>query len=223
MTYEGKALRDVMVIDTRLTGKDYVWYASYGSNLNRDRFLCYIKGGKPAGSEKVEVGCRDQSPPVNEATYIMHYPLYFAKESDRWQQKGVAFIGLDKDEKHYTYSTKYLITVEQFMDVVKQENNGLNLEIDLEDVMVNGFETFRDSWYGTILHAGEAEGYPIFTFTADWNLDVPFNKPSDEYLSMIINGLKTTVGLENTEIINYLISKPGIAGNCDRKNIEKLI
>ncbi|WP_245745187.1 hypothetical protein [Lentibacillus persicus] len=153
----------------------------------------------------------------------MRYPLYFAKESARWQQQGVAFIGLDKDEKHYTYSTKYLITVEQFMDVVKQENNGLNLEIDLETVMVNGLEAFSNSWYGMILHIGEAEGYPIFTFTADSEPEITFNKPSDEYLSMIINGLKTTIGLENTEITNYLTSKPGITGNCDRKAIEKLV
>lgn len=76
----------------------YVWYASYGSNLNRDRFLCYIKGGKPKGSEKAEIGCEDKALPIKEATYIMHYPLYFAKSAVRWQNQGVAFIGLKQDE-----------------------------------------------------------------------------------------------------------------------------
>ncbi|ASN07363.1 hypothetical protein CFK40_10430 [Virgibacillus necropolis] len=201
----------------------YVWYASYGSNLNRDRFLCYINGGKPKGSEKIEVGCRDRSLPLKEATYIMHYPLYFAKASDRWQKQGVAFIGLEKDKKHHTYSRKYLITVEQFMDVVKQENNGAILDMDLNEIMKRGSKTLKDSWYGTILYLGEKNGYPIFTFTADFDLDVPFNKPSKEYLGMIINGLKTTLKLENTDVVNYISSKPGVVGNYNRKDIEKLI
>lgn len=213
----------MFVIDTRKMMDQYVWYASYGSNLSRDRFLCYIKGGKPEGSEKVEIGCRNKSVPVKEAPYLMNYPLYFAKESRRWQKQGVAFIGLKNDRKYQTYSRKYLITVEQFMDVVKQENNGAELNIDLNEVIKNGYKTLRDSWYGTILYLGEAEKLPIFTFTADWDLDVPFNKPSKEYLSMIIKGLKTTLGINHTEIIEYLSGKPGVIGHYTRDDIEMLM
>ncbi|MGN8646563.1 hypothetical protein ACTNEO_11225 [Gracilibacillus sp. HCP3S3_G5_1] len=201
----------------------YVWYASYGSNLSRDRFLCYIKGGRPKGSEKREVGCRDKSLPIAEETYIMQYPLYFAKESQRWQKQGVAFIGLSKDKSYHTYSRKYLITVEQFMDVVKQENNGGEVNLHLEAVIKRGSMKFRDSWYGTILYLGEEDGYPILTFTADWDLDVPFNKPSNEYLSMIIHGLKTTLSLGDKEILNYFITKPGIAGNYTKTELENVI
>ncbi|WP_188206978.1 hypothetical protein [Alkalibacillus aidingensis] len=203
--------------------KNYVWYASYGSNLSRERFLCYIKGGRPIGSEQEEVGCRDQSLPIDQATYIMRYPLYFAKESGRWQRQGVAFIGLKEDKKFKTYSSKYLITEEQFMDVVKQENNGAEVDIDLDEVMEKGYKTFRDSWYGTIVYLGEEGGHPIFTFTADWDLDVPFNKPSKEYLSMIIHGLKTTLSLEDRDILEYLITKPGIADNYNRAELQEII
>src|SRR3954449_2685541 len=73
---------------------DYVWYASYGSNINTDRFLCYIKGGKPEGSSKVETGCKDPSLPIASSTFTMNFPLYFAKEAAKWESKGVAFIGL---------------------------------------------------------------------------------------------------------------------------------
>jgi hypothetical protein len=32
-----------------------IWYASYGSNPSyRNRFLCYIAGGKPAGAKETE-------------------------------------------------------------------------------------------------------------------------------------------------------------------------
>ncbi|WP_227937574.1 hypothetical protein [Alkalihalobacillus deserti] len=201
----------------------YVWYASYGSNLSKDRFLCYIRGGKPEGSEKTEVGCKDKTLPKKEKTYIMNYPLYFAKKSTRWQSQGVAFIGLQEDKKHLIYSRKYLITIEQFMDVVKQENNGEELHIDFDYVKKNRYKTLKNSWYGTILYVGEDEGIPIYTFTADWDLDVPFNKPSKEYLSMIIEGLKRYVGLHNPEIINYIVSKPGVKGSYSDSDIGKLI
>ncbi|GAE29444.1 hypothetical protein [Halalkalibacter hemicellulosilyticus] len=202
---------------------NYVWYASYGSNLSRERFLCYIKGGRPRGSQKVEVGCKDPSLPIDEATYMMNYPLYFAKRSERWQNQGVAFIGLSKDERVHTYSRKYLITAEQFIDVVKQENNGATIEIDLEEVILNRFKTFRDSWYGTILYVGEEQGYPILTFTADWDLDVPFVKPSKEYVSMIIHGLKTTLSLDDSEIVDYLLKKPGINGVYTHDELEEIV
>ncbi|QOY38703.2 hypothetical protein AWH56_020650 [Anaerobacillus isosaccharinicus] len=203
--------------------ENYVWYASYGSNLSMERFLCYIRGGKPDGAEKVEVGCRDKSLPLEEATFIMNYPLYFAKNSVRWQNQGVGFIGLMKDKRYETYSRKYLITAEQFVDVVKQENNGVELEIDFNEVKAAGSMTLRDSWYGTILYLGEKNGYPIFTFTGDFDLDVPFSKPSKEYLRMIIKGLKNTIKLDNLEIINYLCTKPGIESNYSRQDLEKLM
>ena len=43
--------------------KNLVWYASFGSNINVDRFLCYIRGGKPALSNDTERGCRDTRSP----------------------------------------------------------------------------------------------------------------------------------------------------------------
>lgn len=205
------------------SGSEYIWYASYGSNLSRDRFLCYIKGGKPEGSSKVELGCRDRSLPIDESTYIMNFPLYFAKESERWQKQGVAFIGLKKDESYHTYSRKYLITVEQFFDIVKQENNGTVLDIDITEVIKNGVKTYRDSWYGTLLYLGEDDGYPIITFTSDFDLDVPYNKPSQEYLCMIISGLKTTLELEKNDIVDYISTKPGVINTYSKSEIERLI
>ncbi|RXI96394.1 hypothetical protein DS745_22020 [Anaerobacillus alkaliphilus] len=203
--------------------KNYVWYASYGSNLSRDRFLCYIRGGKPEGSEIEEVGCRDQSLPIKEASFIMDYPLYFAKNSDRWQNGGVAFIGLQQDLQTKTYSKKYLITEEQFFDVVKQENNGAEFEINLDEAKKEGSKTFRDAWYGTILYVGEADGHPIFTFTADWDLDVPFSKPSKHYLRMIREGLKTTAGLSNQEVVDYFLTKPGVKDNYSSEELTSLL
>lgn len=202
---------------------NYVWYASYGSNLNRDRFLCYIKGGSPKGSTRVEPGCRDRSLPKDESVFTIHYPFYFAKEASGWQSKGVGFIGHSYDSKTITLSKKYLITDEQFFDVVKQENGGLDCEFDLHDVIRKGSFVFRkNAWYGKILYLGEDRGYPIFTFTAPWQMsDAEYNQPSKEYLSTIIKGLKTDYS--NEEIFAYFKGRPGIEGYYSDEELTDLI
>ncbi|MGM0878383.1 MAG: hypothetical protein ACQEWV_27690 [Bacillota bacterium] len=201
----------------------YVWYASYGSNINTDRFLCYIKGGKPVGSTKVETGCKDQSLPVDESTFTINHPLYFAKESARWGSQAVAFIGLNHNKKTTTYSKKYLITIQQFLDIVKQENDGIEFDIHLNIVKEKGSKIFNShSWYGNILYLGEDKGYPIFTFTAPWNIDeVELKKPSHTYLSTIINGLKNDYS--NEEIYKYFLKKPGIKDQYSEEELASII
>jgi hypothetical protein len=203
--------------------QQYVWYASYGSNINADRFLCYIKGGQPEGSAQVETGCNDSSLPVDESTFTIDRPLYFAKEAARWESKGVAFIGLNKDNETRTYSKKYLITIEQFLDVVKQENNGANFEIDLNEVKRKGSKIFdRHSWYGNILYLGEEKGFPIYTFTAPWDInDVDWKKPSHAYLKTIIKGLKKDYSVE--EIYSYFQNKQGIKDKYSNEELASVI
>jgi len=202
--------------------KDYIWYASYGSNINSERFLCYIKGGSPKGSTRVEAGCRDRSLPIDESVFIINYPLYFAKRAKGWNAQGVAFIGLKQNPSTITYSKKYLVTKEQFLDIVKQENNGIEFDINFEDVKKTGSKDFRQSWYGNILYLGEEEGYPIFTFTSPTDMDeVIFEKPSHEYLSTIIKGLR--VEYSNKVIYEYLHTKPGIKNYYSNEELESVI
>jgi len=204
-------------------GKQYLWYASYGSNLNEDRFLCYIKGGSPAGSTRFETGCTNSALPIAESTFIINYPLYFAKEAAGWQSQGVAFIKSNRDEDSVTYSKKYLITTDQFFDVVKQENSGLVFDMDLNEVIEKGSNIFRENaWYGNIIYLGEDDGYPIFTFTAPWDSgNVEVNKPSHSYLATIIKGLKTDYTME--EVFHYLKNKPGITGFFTDEELTRLI
>src|SRR4030095_163368 len=117
----------------------HIWYASYGSNLLEERFLCYIKGGQPVGSKKHYEGCRDKSLPIDKEEFYIPSELYFAKESDSWDNGGVAFIKTNFEPQQSTLGRMYLITPQQFIDVVKQETNSSgSLHIDFEKAIVEG-------------------------------------------------------------------------------------
>ncbi|MTI67298.1 MAG: hypothetical protein FH753_11970 [Firmicutes bacterium] len=200
---------------------NYVWYLSYGSNINKDRFLCYIKGGKPEGSKVCEKGCKDTTLPKEDKFIKIPHKLYFAKHSSRWNG-GVCFIE-DSKGKDYTIGKMYLITKEQFKDVYRQENSDNNIDINLDEVIKKGTKTLKNSWYGKIIYTKKEKGYPIFTFTAPWDIkEVSFNKPSKEYLKTIIKGLKDN-NMNSESLVNYLINKPGVNNYYNKINLSELI
>lgn len=192
----------------------HIWYASYGSNILESRFHCYIAGGKPNGSSKTYIGCSDKTLPEEKEDIIIKSELYFAKKSKSWNNGGVAFINPNFDDNKETLARMYLITTEQFIDVIKQEiNNNGELNIDFERVIKNGSLTFKEkSWYGEILYLGNQNEHPIFTFTNEKYLTDFVNPPSIEYLKVIINGLKETYNMNDIEINEYFKNKLGIQG-----------
>ncbi|GGA65769.1 hypothetical protein GCM10008025_06970 [Ornithinibacillus halotolerans] len=187
-----------------------IWYASYGSNMMKDRFLAYIVGGFAPKSSSPEKGCRDLTLPKEDEIISIPYPLYFAKERSKWGDGGVAFIGTAKSNEEYTIGRMYLIKKEQFFDVVSQENNGLEVTIDLNEVEEKGFVDIHSGWYNRIIFLGRKNGAPIFTFSNSNSLNtIDFYKPSTSYLSVIAEGLRE-LGLSKEEIINYLLHTRGI-------------
>ena len=101
---------------------ELVWYASYGSNLLRARFLAYIRGGPPPGASFVQVGCSDTTPPRHDRGVMILHHLYFAESSRNWEDAGIAFLDPGKDSSAKTLGRMYLITAQQFREVVLQEN-----------------------------------------------------------------------------------------------------
>ncbi|MFD1385302.1 hypothetical protein ACFQ4Z_00700 [Oceanobacillus oncorhynchi subsp. oncorhynchi] len=200
-----------------------VWYVSYGSNISENRFSCYIEGGIPEGSEKEEKGCENTTPPKKVKKAELPYPLYFTKEKSKWGKGGVAFIGHKSNKDTKTYARKYLITDEQFGEVVEQENNVDALNINVQDIMNKGYVDLKAGWYGRVIYLGKEEGAPMFTFT---NPDVmgthEFTTPPQSYLSMISRGLKE-IGLAKEEIVEYFLTKPGIEGKFTKDSLFRYI
>jgi hypothetical protein len=203
--------------------KNFVWYMSYGSNLSRERFMCYIEGGTPEGSTTTEKGCRDTSAPIKDEFVEIPYPLYFAGRSGRWDA-APAFIGLEPVTNEKTIGRMYLITKGQFMDIAAQENGLDELDIDLDKVKNKKKLRVSGRMYGTMLHVGQKDGYEIFSFTSNNDIqDVQFAKPSIAYLAMILSGILTNLSLTKEKAIEYLHVKPGVREYFSLNELKQLL
>lgn len=208
------------------TSRNKIWYASYGSNLQKDRFLCYIRGGQPKGRlGSHHDGCRDKTLPEEDGEFYIPSQLYFAQEASVWNSKGVGFISNQFDYSNRTLARKYLITKEQFIDVVKQEIDFKgNLEIDFDTCIRQGSLIFKDpAWYGNLLYLGAHKNIPIFTFTSKKDFTDKINPPDSTYLKTIIEGIKEVFSFNDLAICDYLIKLDGIDGNYSRGQLIELI
>ena len=194
---------------------DYLWYACYGSNLLEERFRCYISGGTPPGALRTYVGCTDTNPPRASKKISIPAELYFARRSKTWSGGGAAFLKPELDATKVALGRMYLITAEQFAELVKQEIRFEGeLPIDLNQAIKDSTLDLQrpDSWYNNLLCLGTDDGIPIFTFTNLKFLDSEINPPHKHYLKIIIAGLKETWNLSPEEITDYLRTKKGIVG-----------
>ena len=205
--------------------KEYIWYASYGSNISRNRFLCYIQGGKPIGSQKEYAGCTDKSLPLDDEEIYIKSELYFAKKSKTWNGGGVGFIKTALDEKVNTFGRMYLITKEQFEEVVKQETNYKGkLSIDYKLAIKNGNLVFRENtWYGNLIYLGQKRDFPIFTFTNESNLEKEINPPHKDYVKMIAIGIQEIYNIGGIDLVEYFKSKIGITGEKIENDIKEIL
>jgi hypothetical protein len=104
--------------------QDYVWYLGYGSNLSKQRFLCYILGGKPKHGSNSNLGCKDKTLPLENKPFEIPHRLYFALpdkkvETCGWGKGGVAFITpeVEKEKKFWMLGRMWKITKDQYKEV----------------------------------------------------------------------------------------------------------
>lgn len=203
----------------------HVWYASYGSNMNRARFLTYLQGGTPPGSTRPHIGSRDRTPPQGDIPIRFDGRMHFAYRSSRWQGGGVGFI--DLASPGHSLGRAYLITSEQFDDIVAQEN-GLpptkGSAVDIQKTLEKGVSVHSPlSVYGTLAHVGDYDNAPVLTFTgnfsevdslyeaalaADGDLTadtfIARNEPHGNYLRMVAAGLSEAFGMTRHQQVDYL-------------------
>lgn len=202
-----------------------VWYLSYGSNLQEERFMCYIQGGHPVGSDKDYKGCANKIRPKTWLPDEIRYPLYFAYPSSTWNG-GIAFIRTTESrEETPTIARRYLITKGQLEGVAAQENSkcdgDTDYAIDFESLTVNGSLTIGTRLYDYLILLGYYNGVPIITLTTSRTLALL--KPSSEYVTVIARGLRETHGMSPEDVCSYLYEKDGIKGRYERTLLLAII
>ena len=197
------------MVNRRMSPSHEVWYVSYGSNMCRDRLLCYIEGGRPRGGALEYVGARDDTLPADDMPVELPGSLYFAGESPTWGG-GVAFY--DHDVPGPTPARAYRITGEQFADIAAQEMHRVPEDGDpLEEVVIGGLDAGRHEagpgHYETLIEVGRHDGLPMLTFTSPHGLDaVPHTRPEPAYLAMLRRGLGEGHGWPAGRIDDYFSS-----------------
>jgi hypothetical protein len=210
------------------TATKLVWYASYGSNLKRERFMYYIKGGTPQESTKQYPGSRNQNDPIESQPIALEFELYFAGQSEAWGNGGVAFIR-ENPERGPTLGRMYLIADEQFNDVVMQENSKKpdgTRNVPAFDQLVSPLvPSLPDNpLYGKLLNIGSVGGHPILTFTtARTDLPNP-NPPTAPYVRTIASGIKEAYPrMSEDDIVDYLSRADGIRGKIGLREIRSWV
>ncbi len=180
---------------------EYVWYAAYGSNLLRERFMCYIKGGRFRLGGSTAPGCADSEDPVSDEPFVIRHPVYFAGRSASWGNSGVAFLDVSgKNEPGaMTYGRIWKVTAGQFECIHSQEGDMYGREVFL---------------------GNHSDGCRILTFTSTHGIKE--SKPSPEYVRTIADGLREIHSLGDDEIAAYLNTLPGINGNYSANGLLKL-
>ncbi len=201
--------------------KDRVWYVSYGSNLARERFLCYVQGGRPPGAVRTYDGCRDTTLPEDSCAWELPGRVVFAGTFYAWDPEGAGAALYFPDPAHVAIARAWLITKEQFADVVAAENK---FEVgSFDDVVATVFSgnessaKISDGPYGRMVACGSRDGVSAWTFTTNANFeDVTLNAPPQVYVDMLADGLVQTKGWTEGRARDYLRELAGYDAERNR-------
>ena len=207
------------------TERSLVWYAAYGSNLDADRFRCYLLGGRPAGATRTYPGARESREPLDVRPFAMSGRLCFAWESPTWGG-GIAFHepATPAEGAGRVLARAYLLTTRQLADVVEQEMwRAPGADHDLGEVLRNRRHTFGPGRYETLHLVGELDGRPVLTFSADDVTGLGVRAPSAAYLRTMARGLRQAHGLADDALVDYLMACRGTDLDWDRPRLAALL
>lgn len=197
-----------------------LWYVAYGSNVSLRRFRLYLQGGTPVGGARRCPGAREPAGPQRDVSLMIAGGLRFVGISSIWGG-GMAIYDARADGE--VAARAYLITAEQFVDVLAQEMRvGTDLEVDVATVRETGWQSLGPGRYQTLAHLGEHDQLPMLTFTSADVYRPPLHAPSLGYLRTIADGLRESHGWTSEVIGRYLAQFPGVAGSWSPEAIAEL-
>lgn len=203
-------------------GEALVWYAAYGSNVDRQRFLAYLTGGPVAGGAGLQGGARDPTPPQDERPYRFSRPVRFALHSRRWD--GAIALLDHQVAAPGALGRRYLITTAQLADVVAQENRRPTTDLPLAELTRDEIHALSDRTYDGLLLVDHDDGVPVVTFTSPRDpIGLTAAAPSAAYLGTIASGIRATHDMAIGDVARWLHSAPGVAPEWSIERIETLM
>jgi hypothetical protein len=120
---------------------------------------------------------------------------------------------------------RYLITKEQFADVVAQENRADEpIPIPFDELRPHSHTLIDGRAYDTIVGLEPVDGIPVATFTSS---DAPENHPtaapSAAYLGTIARGLAEAHDLDHATLARRIHCSHGVTPKWSVANIEQLL
>ncbi len=197
-----------------------LWYVAYGTNLSRARFQVYLHGGRLRAGARDYPGSRDPVAPERDFPVRIPGGVRFVGESSVW---GGGLAVYDPRAEGEVAARAYLITAEQFVDVLAQEMRlPPGLDLDLTSVRRSRWHSYGPGCYQTVAVLGIHEGLPMLTFTSADAYARPDNPPSEDYLRAMAVGLREAHGWTSARIGGYLAGCPGAAGVWSAESVEAL-
>ncbi|MBA0678360.1 hypothetical protein Goari_019713 [Gossypium aridum] len=202
--------------------KTDIWYAGFGSNMWKSRFLCYIEGGQVIGMKKLCSGSVDRNPPKETRWKTFPHRLFFGRDfTQTWGPGGVAFLDPRSNTEDKAYMCLYKITLEQFNDVLLQENvpdhdmNSPLFDLNALDSILNEgsipMEAVKRGWYHNVVYLGKEDDIPILTMTCPLSAiesfksgEIPLCAPSKDYADTLVRGLVEGKQLSEEEATTYI-------------------
>ena len=197
-----------------------LWYVAYGTNLSRARFQVYLRGGRPSGGARDYPGSRNSLAPEGDFPLVLRGGLRFVGVSSVW---GGGLAVYDPRAAGEVAARAYLITAEQFVDVLAQEMRlQPGIDLDLAPVHDTSWHSYGPGCYQTVAALGSRDGLPMLTFTCADVDGRPANPPTEAYLRTMAHGLRECHGWTGARISRYLAQFPGAAGAWSPESISAL-
>jgi len=205
-------------------GENLVWYASYGSNCERSRFLLYLHGGRRPGTHGDHRGARNPSPPLDSAPVEFPTQVAFTGRSRRWGG-GVAFLEHQvRPNMPGALGRRYLITKEQFDDVVAQESHRPTANVDIDQLDRGKVSVIGSGWYDGLLTLEPVDGIPVVTFTSPRPPEATeAAAPSIDYLATILTGLDQVHEIGCERIVDRLRLVAVIAATWTQQELLDIV
>ncbi|WP_406290302.1 hypothetical protein [Embleya sp. NBC_00896] len=202
-----------------------VWYISYGSNMNQERFRYYIEGGTPPGSTKLHQGSIDQTPIRESRPVIMPGGIFFGDHKSLNWNAAVSFY--DPNLPGEMPAVAHRVTQKQFSDLTLQEMDRVperEPDLDMGRLLRDGHLKVADGWYGEVRVVGHIDGIPAVTFTGPSDASsVRGRPPGLAYLKMLATGLQNNFAWSPERAARYLANRPGAKGTWKARPLAKML